>query len=43
MDSVVYKYATTLPLAILKQQWHTREAPLIECEWAFRIKYVLST
>ena len=40
--SVVPYYVTTHPPAIQKQHWHSREAqiepPLIECEWAFRIR-----
>jgi hypothetical protein len=40
--SVVPYSATTHPPAIQKQHWHSREAqieqPLIECEWAFRIR-----
>ena len=40
--SVIPYYVTTHPPAIQKQHWHSREAqielPLIECEWAFRIR-----
>jgi hypothetical protein len=40
--SVLPYYGTTHPPAIQKQHWHSREAqiepPLIECEWAFRIR-----
>jgi hypothetical protein len=40
--SVIPYSVTTHPPAIQKQQWHSREAqiesPLIECEWAFRIR-----
>jgi hypothetical protein len=40
--SVVHYYVTTHPLAIQNQQWQSREAqiepPLIECEWAFRLR-----
>ena len=39
---VIHKYVTILPPAILKRQWHTKEAqnepPLIKCECDFRIR-----
>jgi hypothetical protein len=42
--SVVPYCVTAHPLAIQKQHWHSREAqiepPLIECEWAFRIRAI---
>jgi hypothetical protein len=41
VSSHIVRYDTSPP-AIQKQQWHSREAqiesPLIECEWAFRIR-----
>jgi hypothetical protein len=47
VSSHIVRYDTSPP-AIQKQQWHSREAqielPLIECEceWAFRIRAILS-
>jgi hypothetical protein len=45
VSSHIVRYDTSPP-AIQKQHWHSREAqiqpPLIECEWAFRIRALIS-